>query len=258
MKGTIATLSSLVLFACLCQYATFSDVLLRQQMTGEVADQTKQQPEESEEVSNGSKDSESRLKIMHRAEIGLSMVDGLFTIQELIEERVLPQPKTEEDILEIVKRLLEKLIRPNDESQYKKVEDVISRALFDMEMSGGRTNGDASEEFQKLMWLERARHLNGEIILLMEGLLGESVAGADLMNIIKENLKCNVTQISERMNRYDNLIKTGLVAFNYFALLGQMPIMEVSRRKAAFKQRNGRVVARNAELSEECFKFHTK
>jgi hypothetical protein len=191
MKGIIPTLCSLVLFSCLCQNVTFSEVPLRQQMTGEVADITKQQPEESEEVPNGSEDSaEFKLKIMHRAEIGLSMVDALFTIQELIEERVLPQPKTEEDILEIVKRLLEKLIHPNDESQYKKVEDVISRALFDVEMSGGRTNGGASE-FQKLMWLERARHLNGEIILLMEGLLGESVAGADLMNIIKENLKVN-------------------------------------------------------------------
>jgi hypothetical protein len=165
-------------------------VPLRQQITSEVVDQTKQQPEESEEVSNGSEDSDSRLKIIHNAEIGLAMVDALFTIQELIEERVLPQPKTEEDILEIVKRLLEKLIHPNDESQYKKVEDVISRALFDVEMSGGRTNGGDSE-FQKLMWLERARHLNGEIILLMEGLLGESVAGADLMDNIKENLKVN-------------------------------------------------------------------
>jgi hypothetical protein len=180
MKGTIPTLSSLVLFACLCQYATFSEVTLQQQMTGEVADQTKQQLEESEVVSNGSEDSESTLK----------MVDGLVAIQELIEDRILPQPKTDEDILEIVKRLLEKFIRPNDESQYKKVEDVISRALFDVEMSGGRTNGGASE-FQKLMWLERARHLNGEIILLMEGLLGESVAGADLMDNIKENLKVN-------------------------------------------------------------------
>ncbi len=89
-----------------------------------------------------------------------------------------------------VKRLLEKLIRPNDESQYKKVEDAISRALFDVEMSGGRKRSGASE-FQKLMWLERARHLNGEIVLLVEGLLGESVAGADLMNNIKENPKVN-------------------------------------------------------------------
>ncbi|EFX78809.1 hypothetical protein DAPPUDRAFT_245652 [Daphnia pulex] len=188
------------------------------------------------------------------------MVDALFTIQELIEERVLSQPKTEEDIFEIVKRLLEKLIRPNDESQYKKVEDVISRALFDVEMSGGRTNGGDASEFHKLIWLERARHLNAEIILLMEGMLGESVAGADLMNNIKGNLKvrCNVTQMSEKMNRYDNLIKTGLMAFNHFAVHGEMPIMEVSRRKAAFKQRNGKVAARNAELSEECFKFHTK
>jgi hypothetical protein len=159
-------------------------------MTGEVADQTKQQLEESEVVSNGSEDSESTLKIIQKAIIGLEMVDGLFAIQELIEDRILPQPKTDEDILEIVKRLLEKFIRPNDESQYKKVEDVISRALFDVEMSGGRTNGGASD-FQKLMWLERARHLNGEIILLMEGLLGESVAGADLMDNIKENLKVN-------------------------------------------------------------------
>jgi hypothetical protein len=39
------------------------------------------------------------------------------------------------------------------------------------------------------------------------------------------SIQCNVTQISEKMNRYGNLIKTGLVAFNYFAVTGQMPIV---------------------------------
>jgi hypothetical protein len=38
-------------------------------------------------------------------------------------------------------------------------------------------------------------------------------------------IQCNVTQISEKMNRYGSLIKTGLMAFNYFAILGQMPIV---------------------------------
>jgi len=189
MKGTNATLCSLVLFACVCRNASFSEVLLLEKMTGEIADPTKRQPEEPEEVPNGSEDSESRLKIMHRIENALSILDGLFTIQELIEEHILPHPKTEADILEIVKRL-EKLIRSNDESQYKKVEDAISRALFDVKMSDGRKS-DSASEFQKLMWLERARQLNGDIILLMEGLLGQSVAGDDLMNNIKENLQVN-------------------------------------------------------------------
>jgi hypothetical protein len=63
----------------------------------------------------------------------LALLDGLFTIQEAIEEYILPRPETEEDTLKIVKRL-EDWIRPKmyDVSQYKTTEDAISRALFDM------------------------------------------------------------------------------------------------------------------------------
>ena len=124
----------------------------------------------------------------------LALLDGLFTIQEAIEEYILPRPETEEDTLKIVKRL-EDSIRPNmyDVSQYKTTEDAISRALFDMlgSTSDDRKSSASFSELQKLLRLERARHLDGVIILLMEGLLGQPVAGADLMKNIKEHFKVN-------------------------------------------------------------------
>ena len=57
--------------------------------------------------------------------------------------------------------------------------------------SDGWKSSASISELQKLLWLERARHLNGDIILLMEGLLGQPVAGADLMKNIKELFKVN-------------------------------------------------------------------
>jgi hypothetical protein len=70
-----------------------------------------------------------------------------------------------------------------DVSQYKTTEDAISRALFDMlgSTSDDRKSSASFSELQKLLWLERARHLNGAITLLMNGFLGHPVAGVDLM-----------------------------------------------------------------------------
>ena len=189
------TLCSLTLFACALQNFVFSEGFFREQLTRPTAvtDLKKQQSEESpEEFPNESEEGEwSKQRILRRIETVLALMDGLFTIQEAIEEYVLPQSKTEENILDIVNRL-EDLIRPNDESQYKKAEDAILRALFDMGTSlDGRKSSIAASEFQKLLWLERARRLDGDVILVMEGLLGQPVAGADLMKNIKVNSKVN-------------------------------------------------------------------
>ena len=96
--------------------------------------------------------------------------------------------------MKIFKRL-EDWIRPKtyDVSQYKTTQDAISRALFDMlgSTSDSRKNSASFSELQKLLWLERARHLISDIILLMEGLLGQPVAGADVMKNIKEHFNVN-------------------------------------------------------------------
>lgn len=123
----------------------------------------------------------------------ISVTSAVLTVLEAIDRRILPQPTTAEDILDGVRKL-EDLIRPNDEGHYKKAEDSISRALYDMGvmMSGvGRQGLVEATEFQELLWLERARLIDGNIILLMEGLLGQQVAGADLMENIQDVLKVN-------------------------------------------------------------------
>lgn len=115
----------------------------------------------------------------------ISVSAGLITIYNQFEQRVLPQPTTAQDTLEIVRRL-EDLARPNDEEQYKHVEDTILRALNDM-LSIPPTGNFT--ELQRILWLERARFIDSDVILLLEGLLGRPVAGVDLMNNIKENLR---------------------------------------------------------------------
>jgi hypothetical protein len=130
---------------------------------------------------------------------GISITSAVLTILEGIDRRILPQPTTALDILDSVRRL-EDLIRPNDEGQYKKAEDTISRALYDMGvmMAGvGRQGTIESSAFQELLWLERARLIDGNIILLMEGLLGQPVAGADIMENIQNDLKVNSIFLSE-------------------------------------------------------------
>ncbi len=114
----------------------------------------------------------------------IAVSSGLLTIFDAFERRVLPQPTTAQDTLEIVRRL-EDLARPNDESQYKNAEDTISRALHDMNVM---TTGNASE-FQRLLWLERTRLIDNDVVLLQEGLLGQQITGVDLLQNIKENLK---------------------------------------------------------------------
>lgn len=130
---------------------------------------------------------------------GISITSAVLTIFEGIDRRILPQPTTALDILDSVRRL-EDLIRPSDEGQYKKAEDTISRALYDMGvmMAGvGRQGNIESSAFQELLWLERARLIDGNIILLMEGLLGQPVAGADIMENIQNDLKVNSIFLSD-------------------------------------------------------------
>ena len=187
---------SFVFFVCVCENIAFSETFIPGINNQWDEYETKQQPEESEKDPNDSDETDERttLEILRNIELPLALLDGLFTIQEAIEEYILPRPETEEDTLKIVKRL-EDSIRPNmyDVSQYKTTEDAISRALFDMlgSTSDDRKSSASFSELQKLLWLERARHLDGDIILLMEGLLGQPVAGADLMKNIKEHFKVN-------------------------------------------------------------------
>ncbi len=117
----------------------------------------------------------------------IGLTSELIAIYNVLSSRVLPQPTTALDTLEIVKRL-ENLARPNDEEQYKNIENTIARALNDLK-SELRTDSDIPSELQTLWWLERARWIDTEIILLIDGLLGKHVAGVDLMKNIKENLK---------------------------------------------------------------------
>ncbi|KZS02863.1 Uncharacterized protein APZ42_034531 [Daphnia magna] len=186
----------------------------------------------------------------------ISILSRVFNVLEAIDRRILPQPMTALNILDGVRKL-EDLIRPNYEGQYKKAEDSISRALYDMGLikSGAGSQGPAkAAQFQQFLWLERARLIDGNIILLMEGLLGQQVAaGADLMENIQDGLKCDVMDVLEKVKRYNDFIESGSMAFNHFATLGKMSELEVARRRAAFAQRNVRVLARSVQVGEECF-----
>lgn len=124
----------------------------------------------------------------------IGIAASLITIAEVINRRILPQPTTLLDTLDVVRRL-EDLVIPDDGRQYKDAEDTILRGLYDMSVM--TTNN--SSEFQTLWWLDRARYLDGEIILLMEGLLGQQIAGSDLMDNIQDNLKVD-NQLSFLLN----------------------------------------------------------
>ena len=212
MQVNVATLyPSFVFFAYVCKNIAFSEKFIPGINNQWDEYETKQQPEESEKDPNDSDETDERttLEILRNIELPLALLDGLFTIQEAIEEYILPRPETEEDTIKIVKRL-EDSIRPNmyDVSQYKTTEDAISRALFDMlgSTSDDRKSSASFSELQKLLWLERARHLDGDIILLMEGLLGQPVAGADLMKNIKENFKVNLKNCKHFFIRVNEFI----------------------------------------------------
>lgn len=182
----------------------------------------------------------SKVQIVVIAEITLSLLDGLFSIADTIEDRILPQPRTEEDILDGVKRL-EDLTRPDDQSQYKNVEDGVMRALIDLHVM---EEDVTFSELQTMLWLEQARLLNSNIVLLMDGFIGQRVAGSDLLDNIQHNLKvyiyklilfklllistllftgqCDVVKMWEKMDRYNDLISNGSMAVNHLSRLGQM------------------------------------
>ena len=114
----------------------------------------------------------------------LSVASGLITVISFLDRVLIPQPTTAEDTLRIVEKLADSL-RPDVEGQFKDAEDTISRALHDMSVM---PIGNPSE-LQTLLWLEKARYLDGDIILLMDGLLGQQVAGGDLLENIKDKLR---------------------------------------------------------------------
>lgn len=145
---------------------------------------TKQDPESTTSTSPTQEQTNLSNELGGIALTTIAVSSGLLTIFDAFERRVLPQPTTAQDTLEIVRRL-EDLARPNDENEYKHAEDTISRALHDMNVM---TTGNASE-FQRLLWLERTRLIDNEVVLLQEGLLGQQITGVDLLQNIKENLK---------------------------------------------------------------------
>lgn len=113
----------------------------------------------------------------------IAVSSGLLTIFDYLNRFIAPST-TAQDTLDLVRRLTDAL-RPDVEGQFKAAEDTISRALHDM-----ATMVDTNPtEFQRLLWLERTRLLDGDIILLLEGLLGQQVAGGDLMENIKDKLQ---------------------------------------------------------------------
>lgn len=114
---------------------------------------------------------------------GIGFFAGVFTIYSFLRNELDPST-TPQETLELVKRLTDAL-RPDVEGQFKAAEDTISRALHDMTTM----TVDNPSEFQRLLWLERTRLLDGDVILLLEGLLGQQVAGGDLMENIKDKLE---------------------------------------------------------------------
>ncbi|XP_057379662.2 uncharacterized protein LOC130701895 [Daphnia carinata] len=262
-KPFITTSSILVLLFCASQ--TVNVVISHDPDANLLANEselTKQEPEAPADVNapettneNGETNVSPPVDVGGNILTAISVTSAVLTVLEAIDRRILPQPTTAEDILDGVRKL-EDLIRPNDLGHYKKAEDSISRALHDMGvmMSGiGRQGPVEASQFQELLWLERARLIDGNIILLMEGLLGQQVAGSDLMENIQDGLKCDVMDVSEKVKRYNDLIESGSLAFNHFAILGKMSEQEISRRRAAFGQRNVRVLARNVQVVEQCF-----
>lgn len=117
---------------------------------------------------------------------GIALLAGIVTIYSFFRQEIDP-PTTAEDTLALVKQLADGL-RPDVEGQFKAAEDTISRALHDMTTM----TIDNPTEFQRLLWLERTRLLDGDVILLLEGLLGQQVAGGDLMENVKDKLEVYV------------------------------------------------------------------
>lgn len=236
------TFTTLLLLILCCWNGCLNDTILPKQVD--------EQPEDV--VANDSEGSTRWPEIARIGQLTLELLDGSFAIIDAIQDWILPQPTTEDDLLDGVKRL-EDLIRPDEGSQYKKAEDAISRALFDVAVVQ-HVSANGISELQKLLWLERARLLNGEIVLLMEGLLGQPVTGSDLSGNIQEKKKCNVTEMWHKFDRYDDLITNGTMAVNHFSRLGQMSRVEWNRRTTAVRERNVKITARNIQLVSDCLK----
>lgn len=114
---------------------------------------------------------------------GIILLARLISISNFLNRRINPST-TADDNLKLVRRLTDSL-RPDIEAQFKVAEDTVSRALYDMITM----TVQSPTELQRLLWLERARLLDGDLILLLEGLLGQQVTGGDLMENIKDKFE---------------------------------------------------------------------
>ena len=136
-------------FACVCKNIAFSESFTPGKNNHNDEYETKQQPEESEKDPNDSDETDERttLEILRNIELPLTLLDGLFTIQDAIEEHILPHSKTEEDTLKIVKRL-EDWIRSKtyDVSQYKQ-QKTQYREPYSICWAARQTAGRAVHQF---------------------------------------------------------------------------------------------------------------
>lgn len=146
---------------------------------------------------------------------------ALVTLYESLYRRVGPQDSTPENILEAVKRLESSVGRELSQGQFKTSEDAITRGQHDMSIFGngpigkryGAQGQESGEEdgygedpmlaFQRFLWLERAREVDGNIILIMKGLLGQHLGAVDLMEAISRSTNVIITYI--RFCNFDSL-----------------------------------------------------
>lgn len=132
---------------------------------------------------------------------------AVVTLYESVYRRVGPQDTTPDDVLEAVKRIEAQMGGGFSQSQFKTAEDTITRAQHDMSILGNgngpigkrygatdqESEGDAGcaedliHQFQSFLWLERAREVDGYVIVIMKGLLGQQAGAADLMEAISRS-----------------------------------------------------------------------
>lgn len=165
---------------------------------------TSQTEQDTEQNNNGPAPTLAQQVIL----TAIATLASLTTLYESVYRRVGPQDTTPDDILEAVKRMESQMRRGDSQGQFKMAEDTLTRAQHDMSILGNRPigkrqgaaageqddGGDLIAEFQRLLWLERAREIDGNMIVIMKGLLGQQAGGVDLMEAISRST--DVTLIS--------------------------------------------------------------
>lgn len=123
----------------------------------------------------------------------IAVLSNLASLYESVYTRLGPQDNTLTDIYEIVQRL-ENATTEMAKAQHRTNEEYILRSLHDMNATSmnrsGRTKrSDVQSRFQTVLWLQKARDLDGNVLSLMKGLLGQFITGTDLMESINKNVK---------------------------------------------------------------------